>query len=945
MTWYNIYELQYSEYKGTINQQGEYNMSNKDKVYSELKTMTINLDTNSCGYTSNEIAAVIGLKRNVVSHLLNQLYEEGKAIKINTRPVYFVDKEIYEKSNKKCLAIEKYINKMGEQSYESNSKDPFKRLIGYNGSLKFQVEQCKSSAAYPPNGLSILLLGNTGVGKSYMAQLIYEYAQSMSYIDRDAPFIILNCAEYADNPELLTAHIFGTCKGAFTGADRDKTGLLEKADGGYLFLDEIHRLSPEGQEKLFLFIDRGIFRRLGENGKWRSSKVRFIFATTEDPQVTFLQTFLRRIPIIVNIPPLYQRPVNERLQLINYVYYEEARNIQKDILISGQVLNLLLKVKMTGNIGKLINIIKYSCANAYNMQVGKKKKVLNIHLSDIPGEIALENQNIDNNIYLEDMLITEEKQPENIDENIQYKKEIESISQKIIKLLMEYDQGNISIDRVKAYLLINLNNFSDVVIFKWGQCNNNSLLYDTLIKTIEYILQYIENEYGIKYYGNTAKILATFISYFLENIYEIKDNQNNNYDKCISTLKLIYPKEYIISSRINDMLGKKIDFKLDKMGIIYLTLYINSINKDLSENTICSIIIAHGYSTASSIASVANRLLGQFIFEAFDMPVDLNVQEMMRKVKEHLENINTKDGLILLVDMGSLKTMYKSLEDVLDCDIGIINNITTQLALDVGSRIMEKQSIEQIVNEAVKNNNSECTFIKLNRNKKDAIVTTCITGIGTAKKIRNLLLECFNNNKIEIIAYDFFKLRDNNLQDEFFKNYNVKLIIGTSDPHVSSVKYISLEDLITGKGEADLGSLFREDVDVKTIDNVNRAVVRIFSLQNVLNHLIILNPDKILDQVEQVIEQLEINLGMQFKNELKISLYIHISSLIERLVMKDPILSYEDLDKFLQCHGQFIKIVESAFSVIEDYYKIKVPVSEIGYIYEIIHIKIDNLPF
>ncbi|MFM2490152.1 sigma 54-interacting transcriptional regulator [Enterococcus avium] len=74
----------------------------------------------------------------------------------------------------------------------------------------------------------------------------------------------LNCAQYFNNPELLTSQLFGHMKGAFTGAENDHIGIIEAADGGIVFLDEIHRLPPEGQEKLFTHMDKSVFRRVGK---------------------------------------------------------------------------------------------------------------------------------------------------------------------------------------------------------------------------------------------------------------------------------------------------------------------------------------------------------------------------------------------------------------------------------------------------------------------------------------------------------------------------------------------------------------------------------------------------------------------------------------------------------------------------------------------------------
>ncbi|XXF66146.1 sigma 54-interacting transcriptional regulator [Thermoanaerobacterium thermosaccharolyticum] len=164
-------------------------MKNKEKIFIEVKNLSNNLDINEKkGLTAEEIAARLNLKRNVVSHLLNELYKEGKVIKINTRPVYFLDKEFYEKQSN--LLNKQKLN--AEPIVKVPNEDPFIRLIGYNGSLKTQVKLCKSAASYPPNGLPILLIGNTGVGKSFIAQLIYEYAKSINVIEQNAPYVIFN---------------------------------------------------------------------------------------------------------------------------------------------------------------------------------------------------------------------------------------------------------------------------------------------------------------------------------------------------------------------------------------------------------------------------------------------------------------------------------------------------------------------------------------------------------------------------------------------------------------------------------------------------------------------------------------------------------------------------------------------------------------------------------
>ena len=126
------------------------------------------------------------------------------------------------------------------------------------------------------------------------------------------------------------SHLFGYAKGAFTGADEEKMGIIDQADGGMLFLDEIHRLPPEGQEMIFYFMDHGTYSRLGETTKSHEANVRIVGATTEDPGSSLLETFVRRIPINIKLPAFEKRPANEKFSK-NYDCPRSEPHATKDL--------------------------------------------------------------------------------------------------------------------------------------------------------------------------------------------------------------------------------------------------------------------------------------------------------------------------------------------------------------------------------------------------------------------------------------------------------------------------------------------------------------------------------------------------------------------------------------------------------------------------------------
>lgn len=359
-----------------------------EKVYAKVKELTEKLTEEDLFHRpltlhANYISALLNYDRSNVSRDLNMLVNQGKLVKVKGRPVSFLEKQALERHLKFTIPPElKVVDRVSDLLEEKD--DGFAELIGASGSLKSAVEQAKASVLYPPKGLNMMLTGGTGVGKTTFSSHIYQFARLSGHIKNGGKLVVFNCSEYASNPQLLLGQLFGHVKGAFTGAEVEKAGLVDEADGGILLLDEIHRLLPEGQEMLFLLLDRGVYRRLGETGIERSAELMIIGATTEDLDSALLKTFLRRFQMLIIIPSLNERPLEERFSLLAYFFHHESQKIGAHLFIDQEVIYTLMAYPCQGNIGQLKGDIQLICARGLLDLLSNQNKDLYIDQAKLP---------------------------------------------------------------------------------------------------------------------------------------------------------------------------------------------------------------------------------------------------------------------------------------------------------------------------------------------------------------------------------------------------------------------------------------------------------------------------------------------------------------------------------------------------------------------------------
>jgi sigma-54 dependent transcriptional regulator, gfr operon transcriptional activator len=262
------------------------------------------------------------------------------------------------------------------------------------------------------------------------------------------------------------------------------------------------------------------------------------------------------------------------------------------------------------------------------------------------------------------------------------------------------------------------------------------------------------------------------------------------------------------------------------------------------------------------------------------------------------------------------------------------------MALHVGEMLLNNLYMEELIDHLQSSIKTEYKIIYPEKVKQKIVLITCMTGVGTAVQIQKLIEDSIPESLgIKVIVHDFERLRNKETKEALQQLYNILMIIGTENPEVEGISYISLEDLISGKGEGKLERVFQTLIPDEMIQTINNNIVRNFSLKRVIESLTILDTDKILGQIERFFEQLEVLMNKRLTNDKKLALYVHISCLVERLIRQAPIETYPDLEHFEELQKSSIDMIKRAASIIEDVYNVKINLAEIGYIYNILMAK------
>lgn len=277
---------------------------------------------------------------------------DGKTIQeVNLSIDDFPSISVPDETKRKLTIATRKQKELEDQLYIEKLNEEFKGIIGKSKQILSIKDRLLNDVN---NQTNVLIVGERGTGKEVVAKEIWKRYHS----ENDPELIPFDCGGF--NQNLIESELFGHVKGAFTGADQDKVGILEKYNNRMIFLDEIGNLPKEGQQKLLRVLEQGELRRLGST-EITQVNVQIIAATNKDinDEDIFAPDVKDRFDEIIEVPPLRERKSDIPLLIDHFLeFYSKTNNVLSPLEFDDKLIRTLTEYSWESNVRGLEKFIQ-----------------------------------------------------------------------------------------------------------------------------------------------------------------------------------------------------------------------------------------------------------------------------------------------------------------------------------------------------------------------------------------------------------------------------------------------------------------------------------------------------------------------------------------------------------------------------------------------------------
>lgn len=618
--------------------------------------------------TTRFLSEKLKMQRTNISSILNQLVNEGKLVKYNGRPVLY---------------------QLADENTSGNG-DVFEQLVGYDSSLKEAIASAKAAVLYPEGNPTILITAKHGSGVSHFAKTVFRFAQASGKLKTRAPWILWDCKTLFNDQDKFQEIFLG---------DHEKEGILKKASGGMLILENIDVVSERNLDWLLAFL-RG--EKIQGQDEWPWQKDYHcitIFSTMKDTNEMLLNLLRGQMDFRISLPSLEERSIEERFLILQKSFKEEAKAMDRMIEVDTSILHALLLYEVTDDIKGLKNDIHTGCANSYVRSYNTEKKTIVLLMSDFPNYVrkgimyyrSYKNE-IDEMIkngckytfYKNQMLRDNKTAKKDIYQSIDARKrdlERHALTEEEINMAVS-NQLESEFEEYFEQLCERVDSIDTL----------NKMVSEKLISLTRKFLLKAAEQLSCEF---SKEIFCGICLHVNSCLIKVSKKQRISNEE-IARLLSKYPMHYELVKEFQVELGKEFNVKLNVDDLIFLLMFLLEAKKDVNESKVVTLIAMHGSHAASSIAAVVNVLSDDSNVQAFDMDLDKNVRIVYEELKEKIIKIDQGKGILLIYDMGSIHTMAESIAQETKIAIRCAEVPITLVGIAGSSKAAEMKTLDEV---------------------------------------------------------------------------------------------------------------------------------------------------------------------------------------------------------------------------------------------------------
>lgn len=867
----------------------------KDIVFEFIQREMLSNGTSKEGVTTKEIAEALNLQRSNVSTLLNDLVKEEKLEKTATRPVLY-----------------KIRNNTTSDYGLSQMK-----FIGIDGSLSKAIQIAKAAILYPKHSLNVLVTAKAGCGTSFFCNFMYMFCKEAKIMQDDAPFIKVNCRHYRNHMDELDNLLFGQEKGKLDNC------YFSMAKGGMLFIDNAELLNAHQQSLIFDFLETGMIYSANRKEYMDCKDVYLVLSCNP----SHVGQYNQRIPMIIELPQLKDRPLIERFDFVNYFFSIEANNAKRNIEISQEVMQALLLTEYSRNIKELEMEIKKACATACVRVMDVPNSPIVVDLHDFNSNIQkslvkmrFRSQDILSLVGSQNCFIYD------CNGTFQSNHHDELYNE----MHMQYKE--LSNRGINAKAIQDVINNHVTNLFKQYNYNHGyDESYDTeqLSKIVDFRIIELVQKFSEMTKTELKIILKPSVFYGLclhmNSLLSIKSSHSRVDNDQLNFIVQNYPKEYALSAQFaldfKDMFG----IELPPEEIAIITMFLVKTKDEIDNGHPVLLYILHGSGIAEALKEVTISLTHCNNVYSYDLHLEKDNLKAMDEIRSLILKIDEGQGVIVIYDMGSIRTMLDTIAQENNVKIRYIHIPITLIGIDVARKCLQEEDIDYVYHTTL----LEMKSLDDNKNyKREVVITLCQTGDGGAFQLKQYI-DQYSKLGFKTIPLAISK-RDELIKKvmEIKKIYTIHCFVGTYNPNLLGIPYISINKVFENRAE---------DIDrILMFEPLQSKCMGYSGIYSFLEEQFkFISVSKLKSILPSIVDQLDVVYSLN--SEQKIGLFIHIACLLEKCKEGIHFALGKEERQLIDLYEDDYKTISKIIKPLEKNFKVIIDDSQIACIIRIVN--------